>query len=291
MKKKLLVLCSALFLILSFCAFTYRSGSYVYDGTGNITNTEALNSRISSMRETIGSDVVIVMTDQPTTSSYMQAAKDEVLKFVNTTGGYGDYGAAILLYVDMANRRFAIVEHSTGKYLLSDGEIDAMTDSSSMLTQRLSAGNYDGACETFLSYVEEYAKPGFFQTVFGWITAALGIGGAATKYGEWEETNHRTGGERILPLTMEEAKGWAERELSADAYEEEFGPVGEDGSRVMMTISVSAAEADRIDSASAAYAEFLKKSISRSAERVVPYNLTPVFFSYSSIFISIFFRE
>ena len=180
MKKKLLVLCSALFLILSFCAFTYRSGSYVYDGTGNITNTEALNSRISSMRETIGPDVVIVMTDQPTTSSYMQAAKDEVLKFVNTTGGYGDYGAAILLYVDMANRRFAIVEHSTGKYLLSDGEIDAMTDSSSMLTQRLSAGNYDGACETFLSYVEEYAKPGFFQTVFGWITAALGIGGAAT---------------------------------------------------------------------------------------------------------------
>lgn len=73
-----------------------------------------------------------------------------------------------------------------------------------------------------------------------------GVGGAATKYGEWAETNHRTGGERILPLTMEEAKEWAERELGADAYEAEFGPVEEDGSRVMMTISVSAAEADRI---------------------------------------------
>ncbi|MBQ6036051.1 MAG: TPM domain-containing protein [Lachnospiraceae bacterium] len=180
MKKKLTLFVGALLLILAFCGFTYRSGNYVYDDTGNITEASNLNSRIAALRDTVKSDVVIVMTNRPTTSNYMQAAKDEVLKYVQATGGYGDNGQAILLYVDMENRRFAIVEHSTGKYLLKDSEIDAMTDSGSSLTTRLSSGDYNNACVAFLSYVEDYAKPGFFQTVFGWITAALGIGGAAT---------------------------------------------------------------------------------------------------------------
>lgn len=74
----------------------------------------------------------------------------------------------------------------------------------------------------------------------------FGNGGPMSKYAEYIDANNWRGGVKIMPLTLEEAKKWAERELDADAYEAEFGPVEENGSRVMMTISVSAAEADRI---------------------------------------------
>ena len=54
-----------------------------------------------------------------------------------------------------------------------------------------------------------------------------GEGGANSKYAEMVDMNCWCGGERIFPLTMEQAKHWAERHLSADEYEDIFGEVEE----------------------------------------------------------------
>ena len=181
MKKKALLLFGALLLAFCLCGFTYRGGTYVYDNTGSITEANDINSRLSAARDELQADVVIVMTETPSTPNYMQAAKQEVLDYVARTGGYGENGEAIMLYIDLANRRFAIVEHNAAeRYILSDSEIDSMTADGSALTSRLSSGDYNNACVQFLSNVRDAAKPGFFQTVFGWITAGLGVSGAAT---------------------------------------------------------------------------------------------------------------
>ena len=54
-----------------------------------------------------------------------------------------------------------------------------------------------------------------------------GEGGAASVYAETAGSNERYGGEKIIPLTVEEAKEWAEHHLDGDKYEEVFGEVEE----------------------------------------------------------------
>lgn len=49
-----------------------------------------------------------------------------------------------------------------------------------------------------------------------------GDGGAATKYAVSTGGNSWKGGERIIPLTLEEARAWAEEHLTADEVEEIF---------------------------------------------------------------------
>ena len=55
----------------------------------------------------------------------------------------------------------------------------------------------------------------------------LGKGGPNTIYAEWVDTNTRSGGSRIVPLTVEGAKEWAEAHASCDVYEKIFGEVEE----------------------------------------------------------------
>lgn len=55
----------------------------------------------------------------------------------------------------------------------------------------------------------------------------FGEGGPATKYSESCGDNSFSGGCRIIPLTEEKAKAWAEKNLSVDEYEEIFGAVEE----------------------------------------------------------------
>ena len=50
-----------------------------------------------------------------------------------------------------------------------------------------------------------------------------GRGGAMTKYSERNDCNSWSGGERITPMTEDEAKEWAEDHLSAEEYETIFG--------------------------------------------------------------------
>ena len=54
-----------------------------------------------------------------------------------------------------------------------------------------------------------------------------GSGNAGSKYSESCGINARSGGERITPLTVDEAKAWAENHLDADEYIEIFGEVEE----------------------------------------------------------------
>lgn len=54
-----------------------------------------------------------------------------------------------------------------------------------------------------------------------------GEGGPMTRYAVATGTNSWSGGERIMPLTYDEAAAWAEEHLDADAFMEIFGPVPE----------------------------------------------------------------
>lgn len=49
-----------------------------------------------------------------------------------------------------------------------------------------------------------------------------GEGGPRSKYAESVSMNEWTGGERITPLTEDEAKAWAEENLTGEEYEEIF---------------------------------------------------------------------
>lgn len=53
-----------------------------------------------------------------------------------------------------------------------------------------------------------------------------GVGGPATRYAEREGSNTWTGGEKIRPLTEQEAREWVEKHAN-DMYEEIFGEVAE----------------------------------------------------------------
>ena len=51
--------------------------------------------------------------------------------------------------------------------------------------------------------------------------------GAASKYSQSAGQNLWTGGYRIIPFTLEDAKYWMEKHTSVDEYEAEFGEVEE----------------------------------------------------------------
>lgn len=70
----------------------------------------------------------------------------------------------------------------------------------------------------------------FSETLFRKRTGEFflyGEGGAASKYAEAEGLNSWSGGERIMPLTLDEAQKWAEEYLDGDEYEEIFGKIEE----------------------------------------------------------------
>ena len=67
-----------------------------------------------------------------------------------------------------------------------------------------------------------------------------------TRYAEAAGQNTWTGGARISPLSLEAAKKWAEENMDADDYMQEFGPVEEDDSRVMIHASLPADVAARL---------------------------------------------
>lgn len=73
-----------------------------------------------------------------------------------------------------------------------------------------------------------------------------GVGGPMTKYAQAQSQNSWTGGDRIMPMSFQEARRWAEDHLDAREYEEIFGEVSEDGSRVQVCYSLSAAAVETI---------------------------------------------
>lgn len=72
-----------------------------------------------------------------------------------------------------------------------------------------------------------------------------GEGGAMSIYAS-SEGNMSGYGERIIPMTYDEAAKWAERHLTGDQYEQIFGEVVEDETTVKTMISTTAAEIEII---------------------------------------------
>ena len=66
----------------------------------------------------------------------------------------------------------------------------------------------------------------------------FGEGGPMTKYAEQVGQSGRSGGSEIIPLSFDDAREWAEKNLDADEYEAEFGVVEEDGSRTALNITL-----------------------------------------------------
>lgn len=73
-----------------------------------------------------------------------------------------------------------------------------------------------------------------------------GEGGPMTKYAQPAGQNSWSGGERIMPMTFAEARKWAEEHLDGDEYEDIFGAVTEDESRVQVCYSLSVAAVETI---------------------------------------------
>ena len=69
-----------------------------------------------------------------------------------------------------------------------------------------------------------------------------GEGGPATRYAEPEGQNSWSGGSRIMPMTYDEAKEWAEKHLDADEYEEIFGTIEESDDKIQVAIYVNSAK-------------------------------------------------
>lgn len=72
-----------------------------------------------------------------------------------------------------------------------------------------------------------------------------GEGGPATNYAERID-NAWSSGERIMPMSFAEARAWAEEHLDGDEFENIFGAVTEDESRVQVCYSLSAAAVETI---------------------------------------------
>ena len=74
----------------------------------------------------------------------------------------------------------------------------------------------------------------------------FGEGGPQTRYAVSTGQNSWTGGEKIIPLTHENARQWAEEHLDGDEYEAIFGEVTEDDSRVNATFRLSTSLLEKI---------------------------------------------
>ena len=74
----------------------------------------------------------------------------------------------------------------------------------------------------------------------------FGEGNAASKYAEPVGMNSWSGGERIMPMSFEEAQSWAEEHLSAEKYEAIFGEVVEDDSKTMISLTIPAHAAAKL---------------------------------------------
>lgn len=94
-------------------------------------------------------------------------------------------------------------------------------------------GRFETGLPTDLNYIEEVLYRKRTGEFF-----LHGAGGARTKYATSMGGNSWAGGEKILPISYDEAKQWAEEHMDADAYEAAFGPVVDDYSKTNINLSL-----------------------------------------------------
>ena len=73
-----------------------------------------------------------------------------------------------------------------------------------------------------------------------------GEGGPMSRYAETIGQNEWSGGQKIMPLTIEAAQEWAEEHLDGDEYEQIFGAVEDNLEKKTCTFSLSAATIEKI---------------------------------------------
>ena len=94
-----------------------------------------------------------------------------------------------------------------------------------------------------------------------------GIGGSGTPYARSVGNNNWAGGEKIVPLTYEEAKEWASKNmLDPSEYMREFGPVPEDSQRITIAISIPGHTAEKAKRLAAANGTTVSALIARMIE-------------------------
>ena len=88
----------------------------------------------------------------------------------------------------------------------------------------MEAWGRDMIYEVVIGAVEEDSDNPDVKTVFGEDSFFLyGEGGAMTKYAKYVEGCGYTDGEKIIPLSEDEARDWVEEHMDVDDYIELFG--------------------------------------------------------------------
>lgn len=68
-----------------------------------------------------------------------------------------------------------------------------------------------------------------------------GSGGAMSRYAVLSGANTWSGGEKIIPLTFDQAREWSENHLSTAEYDAQFGEILDDGSAEIITFNLNSA--------------------------------------------------
>ena len=102
-------------------------------------------------------------------------------------------------------------------------------------TEKAHRLGYNGGGDGFHSWHEE-----LYQKRTGEFFL-YGEGGPATKYAYYVDANNAwSGGNKIIPMTVETAMEWAEENLTAEEYEQIFGLPDEDAEPVTLCIQLPA---------------------------------------------------
>ena len=73
-----------------------------------------------------------------------------------------------------------------------------------------------------------------------------GEGGPRSRYAVTVGQNQWSGGEKIIPLSIEAAQAWAEEHLSGDEYEKIFGEVEETATKRTISLSLTETAIEKI---------------------------------------------
>ena len=73
-----------------------------------------------------------------------------------------------------------------------------------------------------------------------------GEGGPMTKYGQEVGQNEWSGGEKIIPMSYNSAKKWAEEHLTEEEYGSAFGAVPEDAEDQVLSVSLPGQTAQKL---------------------------------------------
>ncbi len=185
MRKLMGLVAALLTAILVLSGFTFdpsASGAVIYDDEGFLSEevkTE-ITQKSAEIRSKIQSDVLVVFTSRPEDEDNNREAERILKTWIDSGRGYGEQHETVLMYVNMqeGNRAVAVYEHNDAKeYKLKDAKIDSLKET---LAGLLKDGKCDDAVRGFVSQINKAMKPGFFRTIWGWLTVALLGGGISS---------------------------------------------------------------------------------------------------------------